>query len=50
MDDIEVALLNCQDAIDEAGARFPPDSRSVIVWASDLRVLMGAARQQLKKD
>lgn len=48
VDDIEVAILNCQDAMDEARAGFPPNSRSVIVFESDLKVLINAARKQLK--
>jgi hypothetical protein len=50
MDDIEVALLNAQDAIDEVDGSFHPGTRTVVVSRSDLLVLMGAARKQLKKD
>jgi hypothetical protein len=45
VDDVEIAILNCQDAMDEARAGFPPNSRSVIVFANDLKVLIEAARK-----
>lgn len=46
MDDIEVALKNCKDAIEEAET-FRTDPRTITVWTSDLKVLMEAAWQYL---
>ncbi|QFG12102.1 Hypothetical Protein OBI_RACECAR_257 [Arthrobacter phage Racecar] len=47
MDDVEIALLNAQDAIDEVDGSFHPGTRTVVVFRSDLKVLMDAARKGL---